>query len=94
MSYSFSVRGDTKAVVVADMQAKFDRLVAAQPAHQRDAAAAMAAVTAFVAVLEDDDSQDVVAQVSGWLHSDVEADAFRVMATHVNVTALLKPRGC
>lgn len=92
MSYSFSIRGPSKAVVIADMQAKFDQLVTAQPQHTRDAGTAMVALRAFVDVLDDDEKQDVVAQVSGWLRSDVEADVFRAQAGNFNITVLLKPR--
>jgi hypothetical protein len=75
MSYSFSVRGATKAQAKEKVAAELAKVVAGQPIHARDQAQAQAAADAFVDLLADDDAKDVVVSVNGSVSwsSDVTA---------------------
>lgn len=65
MSYSFQVRGSTKAEVVEKVKAEMARVVVAQPVHAADQAQAVAAAESFVALLADDADYDVCVSVHG-----------------------------
>lgn len=53
MSYSFSVQAATKADGIKAAEAEFDKMVESQPAHKHDKAAALANLTASLALLPD-----------------------------------------
>jgi hypothetical protein len=91
MSYSFSVRGATKAEVTAKVSAELDKVVATQPIHSADRAQAQAAAEAFVAIVPDNaDGKDFYVSVSGsvgW-SGNLGVDSV-VTSASVNVGALL-----
>lgn len=94
MSYSFTVRGATKAAALAAVQAQMQAVVDQSPAHQADAAQAIEAATAFVGVLPDDDSKDVVVMLAGsmagrWAGNTLE----RISSAHLTLSASLHGRG-
>lgn len=67
MSYSFNIRAATKAEAKAAVEAKFDEVIAGQPVHVRDRAAALANANAVIDLLADDDTQDVGVTCSGYV---------------------------
>lgn len=67
MSYSFTVRAATKAIALQLVASNLDKVVADQPSHAADRDQALAAATAFVGMVADDESRDVVVSVNGWL---------------------------
>lgn len=90
MSYSFNVRGNTKAEAKTKVAAELAKAVAAQSCHARDHKQAQAAADAFIDVLQDDDNQDVVVYMSGsltghWMGTDVT----RIEGAAVSVNASL-----
>lgn len=68
MSYSFTIRAATKAEAKEKVAADFDKVVAAQPDHATDREQALSAATAFIDMLVDDETRDVVVSVNGWLN--------------------------
>lgn len=67
MSYSFSVRGKTKAEVKERADIEFKRVLANQPTHKVDMEAAQNAANAFVDMLDHAESanMDIVCAVNG-----------------------------
>lgn len=65
MSYSFSVRGPTKAEVIEKAKAKLDEVVASQPAHVADRAQALAAVEAFLEIVPAAEGKEFSVSVNG-----------------------------
>ena len=71
MSYSFSVKASTKDEAKAAVAAEFNKVVATQPIHARDKAAALANASAVIDLLSDDVPAGYVIGVScngyvGW----------------------------
>ena len=90
MSYSFNVKGATKAVALAAVIAELDKVVANQPIHAADRAQAQAAAEAFVGILPDaDESQEFHVSAAGWVSW---TPGPTVMAANVSVTASLKAK--
>jgi hypothetical protein len=90
MSYSFGVRGATKAEVIANAVAELGKVVASQPIHSVDCVQAQAAVEAFVGVIPANTAKDFYVSVSGSLGWDgiTGVDAV-VTSASVNVSAYL-----
>lgn len=66
MSYSFSVRGATKAEVIGKVSVELDKVVTSQPIHSADRAQAQAAAEAFVAIIPADaGDKDFYVSVNG-----------------------------
>lgn len=89
MSYSFTVRAASKAEAKAKVAADLDKVVTAQPDHAKDRNAAQAAADAFIDMLVEDASRDVVVAVNGWL-SWAQTGAYS--GACVGVTASLATR--
>lgn len=91
MSYSFNIRAATKAQALTDVALKFDEVVAMQACHARDKGAALAAASAMVGLLDDDDeSRDVVVGMSGYLSGQwVGHDVASISCAAVSVNASL-----
>lgn len=73
MSYSFNVTGSDKADAVAKASAELDKVVAQQPAHETDRAAAQVAIESFVGLVKDPgEKQAVYVSVNGsvWKEDD------------------------
>lgn len=68
MSYSFSSQAATKAEVLKKVAAEFDHVVGQQPVHAADKEQVLAAVTAFVNLLRDDETLDVIVSVTGSIY--------------------------
>lgn len=86
MSYSFSVRAATKAAAKAAVAAQFDSMVHVQPVHAADRPMAQAAAGAFVDLLHEDESKDVIVCVSGSLGWQGEG---QFTSTNVSASAYL-----
>lgn len=68
MSYSISVKAPSKQAALQSLAAKFDaEVLPGQPVHAADRDQALAAATAFVSLLKDQDAADVFVQLSGSL---------------------------
>lgn len=90
MSYSFNIRAATKAQALTDVALKFDEVVAMQACHARDKGAALAAASAMVGLLDDDESRDVVVGMSGYLSGQwVGHDVASISCAAVSVNASL-----
>lgn len=90
MSYSFNIRAATKAQALTDVALKFDEIVAMQACHARDKGAALAAASAMVGLLDDDESRDVVVGMSGYLSGQwVGHDVASISCAAVSVNASL-----
>jgi len=70
MSFSFSKRAATKAALLLAVAVAMDEVIASQPYHSRDRAAVEATAKAYVDLLDDDESKDVVISVSGSIAGD------------------------
>ena len=93
MSYSFNIRAATKAQALTDVALKFDEVVAMQACHARDKGAALAAASAMVGLLDDDESRDVVVGMSGYLSGQwVGHDVASISCAAVSVNASLMPK--
>ncbi len=67
MSYSFSVRAATKAEAKSKVAEELAKVVQAQPIHSVDQAPAQAAADAFVDLLPDDETKDLLVTMNGWI---------------------------
>lgn len=67
MSYSFSIKAPTKADAKTAVEAAYDAMVASQPIHARDRAAALAAANSMIDLLVDDPSMHVAVSVNGYV---------------------------
>lgn len=67
MSYSFKLCAASKAEAKAQVGAELDKIVASQRCHARDRAQAEAAASAFIDLLDDDITKDVVVTMSGYV---------------------------
>lgn len=65
MSYSFSVKGTTKAEALDLVGKEFDKIVASQPVHEQDRHKAFETAAEFLNFLPDNDTQDVLVSVHG-----------------------------
>jgi len=95
MSYSCNVTAATKAEAKSAVAAKFDEIVAQQPIHARDRAAALANANAAIDLLVDDDTMQVVVALNGyvgWRESLTEAADNALTAASISASAsLVKP---
>lgn len=69
MSYSFKVRGATKAEALEAARAEMAKVVEQQPIHAVDREQALAAAELMLAVLPNDDTRDVAIALSGSVSS-------------------------
>jgi hypothetical protein len=67
MSYSFSVRAATKAEASLKVAAELATVVASQPVHAADQAAAQMTADSFILVVREDETQDIGVSVNGSL---------------------------
>lgn len=88
MSYSFSVRAASKAELHRLVEAELDNVVVSQPIHAVDRARAKEAISAFINLLRDDDSMDVLVNV----HGSVWAVEAGLNTASLGVTAILAAR--
>lgn len=92
MSYSFGVKGKTKAEAIAAVAAELDKVVAAQPIHAADRDQALATATAFVNTLPENGEKDVSVSVSGSVGWEGTYPDHSLTSAQVNVYASLMKR--
>lgn len=86
MSYSFNARGADKAAVLTAVNAQFDTIVAAQPVHAQDRAAAIETVDRFVSLVPPVDGCVYSVAVNGSCWANV--DALRSASVGVSVSLI------
>lgn len=94
MSYNIQARAASKALVLAALAAAFDNVVSGQ-VQAKDKTTALAAGTAAVNSLADDDTRDVVVNVSGslsWNGVLAEGESPTITACNVQANAYFAPR--
>jgi hypothetical protein len=74
MSYSFSIKGETKALAKQGVASEFDKIAYAQPIHARDRAAVLANANAVIGLLADDDTKDVSVSCNGYVAWSIQGD--------------------
>lgn len=90
MSYSFSAKGATKAAAKAAVAAEFDKVIASQPVHAADKAAAIATAEAMIDVTrEPAEGEEVRVSVSGYLQWQGQMDEGQFIGANVNVGAFV-----
>ena len=72
MSYSFQVKGTTKADAIELANIQFDAVLSSQPVHEADMPAAKAATAAFANLLVDDAKCDTILTINGSVWSTSE----------------------
>lgn len=88
MSYSFQIRAANKAEAKQKVVAEFQKVSAAQACHKQDEAQALAAADAFIALVADDDTKDVVVTMHGSLSGNWSGgDLNSISGASVSVTA-------
>lgn len=93
MSYSFTVKAATKQLAKVEVALQFEKAVAAQACHERDRLQALAAANAYVDLLAEDDSRDVVVAMSGGLTGQWQgSDVTRIEGASLSVSAYLTVR--
>lgn len=93
MSYSLSVRAASKEAVKAALRVKFAEIAAGQVCYQRDQAQALAAADAFVDLVADDETKDVIVSMNGSLMGQWQgSDVVRIENAAVSVSAYLAER--
>ena len=94
MSYSFQVRATNKAEAKAKIAAQMAIIVQNQPIHAKDELLANTAAGTFIDLLADDESQDVVVSMNGYVswNGMLAVDAVTVTAVGVGVNASLSSK--
>jgi hypothetical protein len=90
MSYSFNVQAASKDAAKAAVAAKFDEVIAVQPIHARDKAAALVNANTVIDLLMDDDTRDISVSVNGyvsWLDNLREDDTNPLQGASVSASA-------
>ena len=90
MSYSFNVQASTKAAAKDAVEVKFDEVIAAQPIHARDKAAALANANAVIDLLMDGDTREIAVSVNGyvgWLEALREDGSNPLQSASVSASA-------
>jgi hypothetical protein len=91
MSYSFTVKAETKADAKGMVADKLIDVVTQQPVHATDAHKAQAVVNAYIDMLVDDAAMDIHVSVSGYVQW-TGADDKAITAANVSVNASLMKR--
>lgn len=90
MSYSFSIKADTKGGADAKVGIELEKIVAAQPAHIADRQAAADAARAFIDVLKDPGEDECVQVCMSGSLSWQDEGTFK--GASVNVSAAIAPK--
>ena len=89
MSFSFTVRGATAALALAAVAAEMAKVVEAQPVHKHDTEAVQKTAEAYVGLLPEDESRDVVVACHGYVeYHNTDAEPYFV-GVNVGVSARL-----
>lgn len=88
MSYSFSIKVETKALAKQAVASELDKIVDSQPIHARDRAAALANATAVIDLLADDDTKDVSVSCNGYVSWNVNGDLTEVPLSTASISCV------
>lgn len=94
MSFSFNFKAADKVAAKAQAETEFDKVVAHQPAHASDKAAALANVGSAIDLVVDDASKDLSVGMNGWVsYAGQPGDPdFQVMGVAVQCSVALIDR--
>lgn len=93
MSYSFQVRGANKEEAFAMVTDKMREVASHQACHERDKHLALNAAKAFIDILADDETKDVIVVMSGSLTGQWQgSDVTRIEGAAVSISAGLATR--
>jgi hypothetical protein len=95
MSYSFDFAAPSKDEAKARVASELDSIVAQQPAHAKDRAAAQAAANAVIDLIADDDAMDIRVSMHGsvgWRTSLSDGDQYPLTQASVGVNAWHIPK--
>lgn len=92
MSYSFTVRAANKAEAVAKVTDEFAGIVRAQSVHLADHEQAIAAAVSFIAILDEDETKDVVVSVNGTVSWSQGEEAEKFTHAAVGISASLSDK--
>lgn len=90
MSYSFSIKVETKALAKQAVASKFDEITASQPIHALDRIAVLLNASTVIDLLADDDSKDIAVTCNGFLSTrgdSADLDAVKVGTAAVSCQA-------
>lgn len=93
MSYSFTVKAETKADAKAEVERQFDLVVAGQPIHKADREAVLAAIAGFVDIIGEPNLADEISiGVSGSLswNGPMENEDYTGTSVHISARILNK----
>lgn len=88
MSYSFLVVGATKKEALEKATAELEKVAASQPIHEADQRQAESAIAAFIGVLNDDPTKEVLVSCNG----SISAQDGRVYSANISISTSLKPK--
>lgn len=90
MSYSFSVKAATRDGAKQQVADKLAEVLAGQPSHASDVKQAQAAADAFIDLLGEDDSKEVLVNMSGSLSWEwIDGTVTKITGANINVSAWL-----
>ena len=92
MSFSFTARGATAALALAAVAAEMAKVVEAQPIHKHDAEAVAATAGAYVGLLPEDETRDVIVACHGYVEYQGTDAAPEFVGVNVGVNARLIAR--
>lgn len=92
MSFSFNVRGATAALALAAVAAELAKVVEIQPVHKHDAEAVKATAEAYVGLLPEDETRDVVIACHGYVEYQGTDAEPQFVGVNVGVNARLLAR--
>lgn len=92
MSYSFSVRGETKSAATSLVRDEMDKVVQGQSVHQKDLQAAVDVASGLICLLADDETKDVLVSMGGYLSWNTSDE--KIQTANVAVTASLVEKVC
>lgn len=95
MSYPFDFAAPTKDEAKTRIAAELENIVAQQPAHAKDRAAAQAAADAVIDLLADDDTMDIRVSMHGsvgWRMELSDGDQYPLTQASVGVNAWHIPK--
>lgn len=92
MSYSFTIRGATKAEAKRMVADELAKLRDVQPIHELDCAQAQDTAEAFIDLLPDDDDKDVHVAVYGSVSWTGSPELPHLTAAGVSASAWLVPK--
>lgn len=87
MSYSFNVRAANKEGAKTAVQVEFEKVVAGQPVHARDRAAALANAYAVIDLIADDDTKDITVSCAGYVSWQTAEPPESVPLSAASITA-------